>query len=187
MKIPKDMHKWQVKFAWQMIGYAALLFFMSGVLIWQTWFYRDKVIADPVKLLGGAIISLLAAVAAFCAAIMCVNVSFSTRRHSTKMKELERNRPPLTLKGLREELRPEKQEQSRAKIVNLLRNSPLNTKLTSEGVAAGMAALMERYRAELGSSPEVEAEMARLRAFNESLVEELKANLEKANLEAPRH
>lgn len=176
MKIPKDMHKWRRKFAWQMAGFAVLLFFMSGVLTWQTWFYRDKVIADPVKLLGPTLISLLAAVAVFCTAIMCVNVIFSTRRHDAKMREMERNRPPLTLEGLREELRSEKQEQARAAIVNLLQSTSPNMKLTMEGVSAGMDALVERYQKDLGSGPEVEAELTRLRAFNVRLLEELKAS-----------
>ena len=173
MKIRADMHKWRQKFIWQMAGYAVLLFFMSGVLVWQTWFYRSKIIADPGKLLAGAIISLLAAVVTFCMAIPCIRLIFSTRRHDAKIRELERNRPPLTLEGLREELRPEKQQQTRAAIVNLLRSSSPNMKLTQRGVLAGMDAFMERYQKDLGSGPEVEVELARLQAFTESLIEEL--------------
>jgi len=55
-------------------------------------------------------------------ALMCINISISTRRHDAKMKEMEKNRPPLTLAKLREELKPENLEQSRTKMLRLLQS-----------------------------------------------------------------
>ena len=113
MQIPADMHKWSSKFAWQMIGFAVVLFLMAGTMVYQAWFTRAKLFAHPQTLLIPTVGLLFGAVAVIWSAFTCISISRSTRRHSVRMKELEKNRPPLSLAKLREELQPEKQEQTR--------------------------------------------------------------------------
>jgi len=87
------------------------------------------------------------------------------------MKELEKNRPPLTLDKLREELQPEKLEQSR---INMLRTLQSMSPETRDYAEAKLKQLVDRYRTGLGSTPEVEAELAKLEAFNREVLEQLK-------------
>lgn len=103
---------------------------------------------------------------------MCINISVRTRKHDAKMKEMEKNRPLLTLNKLREELQPEKLEQSRSNTLRVLQSMSPEARAYTE---AKLQQLVDRYRADLGSTPEVETEIAKLEAFNREVLEELKA------------
>ncbi len=162
MQIPADMQKWRTKFVWQMIGFAILLLLIAVAMVAEAWFFRAKFLANPIKLLLPTAGLAYGAVMVVWAAIMCIKVSIQTRKHAAKMKELEKNRPPLTWSQLREDLKPEKQEQFRSSTLNLLQRMPPEARAYTE---ANMKQFVERYRADLGSTPEVEADLARLEAL----------------------
>lgn len=103
---------------------------------------------------------------------MCIKISISTRKHDAKMREMEKNRPPLTLSKLREELQPEKLEQSRTSMLRMLQSMSPEARAYA---IAKLKQLVDRYRADLGSTPEVEAELVKLEAFNRGILEELEA------------
>ena len=163
MQIPRDMHKWRTKFIWQMIGYAILSLLMAGGISCYVWSTRANWLANPAKLLVPTAGLIFAAVALVSTAFMCIKISIFTRKNDAKMREMEKNRPPLTLSKLREELQPEKLEQSRTSMLRMFQAMSPETRAYTE---AKLKQLAERYRADLGSTPEVEAELAKLEAFN---------------------
>ena len=171
MRMPTDMHKWSAKFTWQMIGFMILLLLMALGMLSDIWFSRVKWLANPTKLFVPTAEVAFAAVLCVCLAFFCLGLSIRTRNHDAKMREMEKNRPPLTLSKLREELQPEKQEQFRTSMLRLLRTMPPDARAYAE---ANMKQLVDRYRADLGSTPEVEGELAKLEAFNREVLEELK-------------
>ena len=171
LKIPPDMHKWRAKFAWQMIGFAIVMFLLAALMVSEAWFFRAKFLAKPVELLIPAVGLACGAVMLVRTAFMLINASFGSRKHDAKIKELEKNRPPLTLGKLREELQPEKLEQSRTSMLRMLQAMSPETRRYTE---VKLTELADRYRADLGSTPEVEAELAKLEAFNREVLEELK-------------
>jgi len=171
MQIPTDMHKWRAKFARQMIVFAIVMFFLAGLMVSEAWFFRAKFLANPIGLLIPTVGFAYSAVMLVCAAFLCINVSIRTRKHDAKMKELEKNRPSLTLNRLREEVQPEKLEQSRTAMLRMLQAMSPETRLYTE---AKLKELVDRYRTDLGSTPEVKAELAKLEALNREVLEELK-------------
>ncbi len=172
MKIPTDMHKWRTKFVWEMIAYAIVMLLVAGLMVSEAWFFRANFLANPMKMLFPTVGLVLATVSLVGAAFVCIEVSIHTRRHDAKIKELEKNRPPLTLSRLREELQPEKLEQSRISMLRMLQAMSPETRAYTE---AKLKELADRYRTDLGSTPEVEAELAKLEAFNREIVAGLKA------------
>ena len=158
MQIPADMHKWRTKLAWQMIGCVVLLLLLAGVGGFQIWFFRAKFLAKPIDLLIPTVGLAFGVIAAIWAAFMCIKISIIARKSGVKMREMEKNRPPLTLSKLREELQPEKLEQSRTSMLRMLQAMPPETRVYTE---AKLKELVDRYRAGLGSTPE--AEMAKPR------------------------
>ena len=166
MQIPADMHKWRTKFVWQMIGFAVLLLLLAGQAAYEAWFFRAKFLADPLKFLIPTAGLAFGVAAAIWVACMCISVVVITRRHGAKIKELEKNRPPLTLAKLREDLQPESQEKTRSALLRMLRSSPS----MEASMEARMKQIVEQYRTDLGSSPEVETELAKLKAFNTDLL-----------------
>ena len=84
---------------------------------------------------------------------------------------MEKNRPPLTLSKLREELQPEKLEQSRTATLRMPQAISPETRADAE---AKLKELVDRYRKDLGSTPAVVAGLAKLEAFNREVLEELK-------------
>ncbi len=171
MQIPTDMHKWSAKFAWQMIAYAIVMLLVAGLMVSEAWFFRANFLANPMKMLFPTVGLVLATVSLVGAAFVCIEVSIRTRRNDAKMRELEKNRPPLTLSKLREELQPEKLEQSRTSMLRMLQAMSPETRAYTE---VKLKQLADRYRADLGSTPEVEAELAKLEVFNRGILEELK-------------
>lgn len=171
MKIPTDMHKWSAKFAWEMIGFAILSLLMAGGILSYVWFTRANWLANPTKLFVPTVEVTFAAVLCVCLAFFCFSLSIRTRKHDAKMREMEKNRPPLTLSKLREELQPEKLKQSRTAMLRMLQSMSPETRSYTE---AKLKELVDRYRADLGATPEVEAELAK-EAFNREVLEELKA------------
>ncbi len=165
------MHKWRAKFAWQMIAFAVVMFLLAVLMVLEAWFFRAKFLAHPVRMLVPTVGLVFAAVMLVQGAFMCINISIRTRKHDARMKELEKNRPPLTLDKLREELQPEKLEQSR---INMLRTLQSMSPETRDYAEAKLKQLVDRYRTGLGSTPEVEAELAKLEAFNREVLEQLK-------------
>lgn len=171
LKIPPDMHKWRAKFAWQMIGFAIVMFLLAALMVSEAWFFRAKFLAKPIDLLIPTVGLAFGVIAAIWAAFMCIKISIITRKSDVKMREMEKNRPPLTLSKLREELQPEKLEQSRTSMLRMLQAMSPETRRYTE---VKLTELADRYRADLGSTPEVEAELAKLEAFNREVLEELK-------------
>lgn len=171
MQIPADMHKWRAKFVWQMIGYAILLLLLAGVGGFQIWSSQAKVLANPQRMLVPTVGLAFGVIAAIWAAFMCIKIIIFTRKSDAKMREMEKNRPPLTLSKLREELQPEKLEQSRISMLRMLQAMSPETRGYAE---AKLKELADRYRTDFGSTPEVEAELAKLEAFNREVLEELK-------------
>ena len=165
------MHKWRAKFAWQMIGFAIVMLLLAALMVSEAWFFRAKFLANPMKMLAPTVGLVLATVSLVGAAFVCIEVSIRTRKHDAKMKELEKNRPPLTLSKLREELQPEKLEQSRTTMLRMFHAMSPETRLYTE---ESLKRLADRYRADIGSTPEVEAELAKLEAFSRKVLEELK-------------
>ena len=166
------MHKWQTNFAWQMIGFAILLFLMGGGMMAQAWLSWSNVLANPAKLLLPTVGLVVAAVVAIYVAFICLNVGIRTRKHSAKMKEMEKNRPPLTLSKLREELQPENQERFRTNMFKMLQSMPPEAKGYTE---AKMKGLVEKYRADLGSTAEVEIELSKLEALIRDVLDDASA------------
>jgi hypothetical protein len=123
MQIPADMHKWRTKFAWEMIAYAVVMLLMAGFALSAAWFFRTKFLSNPAKMLFLTVSLAFVAAALAYSAIMCVQVSLSTRKHDVKMTELEKQRVPMTLEKLRQELRPENQERFRATTFKMLQSS----------------------------------------------------------------
>ena len=171
LKIPPDMHKWRAKFAWQMIGFAIVMFLLAALMVSEAWFFRAKFLAKPIDLLIPTVGLAFGVIAAIWAAFMCIKISIIARKSDVKMREMEKNRPPLTLSKLREELQPEKLEQSRTSMLRMLQAMSPETRRYTE---VKLTELADRYRADLGSTPEVEAELAKLEAFNREVLEELK-------------
>lgn len=155
------MQKWQAKFAWQMIGFAILSLLLAVAMVAQVWYFRAKFLANPAKLLVPTLGMAFAIISLVWVTFFCIRLSIQTRRHAAKMKEMEKNRPPLTWSQLREDLKPEKQEQFRSATLSLLQRMPEARVFTE----AKMKQMVERYRADLGSIPEVEADLARLEAL----------------------
>ena len=171
MKIPTDMHKWWAKFAWQMIGFAVVMLLLAGLMVSEAWFFRAKFLANPMKMLESTIGLAFGAGAVIWAAFMCIKISIFTRKSDAKMREMERNRPPLTLSKLREEVQPERLEQTRTNMLRMLQAMSPETRAYTE---VKLKEISDRYRADLGSTPEVEAELAKLEAFNREVLEKLK-------------
>ena len=167
MHIPTDMHKWRSKFAWEMIGFAALSLVMAAGVIATIWFARDKWVANPAKMLVPTAEMAFVAAVLVVLAFVCVEISIRTRRHDAQMKEMEENGPPLTLSKLHGELCPEVLERSRASILRTLETMSPETRAYTEAKLRQLAA---RYRADLGSSPEAEAAIAKLEAFTEDVL-----------------
>lgn len=167
MLIPDDMHKWRTKFAWEMAGFAALSLLLAAGMVAYLWFSRARWLADPMGLLIPTVGVAFAVATLVGVAFMCIGVIIRTRRHDAKMKEMERNPPPLTLSKLREELHPEKLEQSRISILRTLQPMSPETRAYTE---AKLRQLAVRYRADLDSTPEVEAAIVKLEAFTEDVL-----------------
>ena len=172
MQIPSDMHKWRTKFAWEMVGFAVLSLVMAMAMVASIWFLRARWMINPTKsLIPMAGIALTAAMLV-CLSFTCIGISVRTRRQDAKMKEMEKNRPPLTLSKLREELLPGNQEQFRSRTVKMLQSTPSGAR---EFMGASMRQLVDRYRKDLGSTPEVEAELTRLMALIEEVLRQASA------------
>lgn len=167
MQIPTDMHKWQTKFAWEMVGFAVLSLAMAAGMIATIWFSRGRWLANPAKLLAPTAGIAFAAAVLVGLSFTCVGISIRTRRHDAQMKEMEENGPPLTLSKLHGELCPEVLERSRASILRTLETMSPETRAYTEAKLRQLAA---RYRADLGSSPEAEAAIAKLEAFTEDVL-----------------
>jgi len=172
MQTPTDMHKWRAKFAWKMIGFAVLSLTMAAGMIATIWFSHNMWLANPAKLLIPTSGVAFAAAVLVCLSFTCIGISTKTRRQDAEMKEMEKNRPPLTLSKLREELLPENQEQFRSRTVKLLQSMPSGTR---DFMEASMRQLVDRYRKDLGSAPEVEAELTRLQALMEDVLSQASA------------
>ena len=173
MQIPTDMHKWQTKFAWEMVGFAVLSLVMAAGVIATIWFARDKWVANPAKMLVPTAGIAFAAAVLVGLSFTCVGISIRTRRHDAKIKEMEQGRPPLTLDTLREELRPETLEQYRISILRTLETISPETRAYTE---AKLPQLSARYRADLDSTPEVEMAIAKLEVFTEDVLHEASAS-----------
>ena len=173
MQIPTDVHKWQTKFAWEMVGFAVLSLAMAAGMIATIWFSRGRWLADPAKLLVPTAGIAFAAAVLVGLSFTCVGISIRTRRHDAKIKEMEQGRPPLTLDTLREELRPETLEQYRISILRTLETISPETRAYTE---AKLPQLSARYRADLDSTPEVEMAIAKLEVFTEDVLHEASAS-----------
>ena len=169
MQIPTDVHKWQTKFAWEMVGFAVLSLAMAAGMIATIWFSRGRWLANPAKLLAPTAGIAFAAAVLVGLSFTCVGISIRTRRHDAKIKEMEQGRPPLTLDTLREELRPETLEQYRISILRTLETISPETRAYTE---AKLPQLSARYRADLDSTPEVEMAIAKLEVFTEDVLHE---------------
>ena len=167
MQIPTDMHKWQTKFAWEMVGFAVLSLAMAAGMIATIWFSRGRWLASPAKLLVPTAGIAFAAAVLVGLSFTCVGISIRTRRNDAKIKEMEQGRPPLTLDTLREELRPETLEQYRISILRTLETISPETRAYTE---AKLPQLSARYRADLDSTPEVEMAIAKLEVFTEDVL-----------------
>ena len=122
---------------------------------------------NPTKLLIPMAGVAFAAAVLVCLSFTCIGISIRTRRQDAKMKEMEKNRPLLTLNKLREELLPENQEQLRVRTVKLLQSMPSGTR---EYMEMSRSELAGRYRKDLGSTPEVEAELTRLKVLMQDVL-----------------
>ena len=167
MQIPTDMHKWQTKFAWEMVGFAVLSLAMAAGMIATIWFSRGRWLADPAKLLAPTVGIAFAAAVLVGLSFTCIGISIRMRRHDAKIKEMEQGRPPLTLDTLREELRPETLEQYRISILRALETMSPEMRAYTE---AKLSQLSARYRADLDSTPEVEVAIAKLEVFTEDVL-----------------
>ena len=167
MQIPTDVHKWQTKFAWEMVGFAVLSLAMAAGMIATIWFSRGRWLANPAKLLVPTAGIAFAAAVLVGLSFTCVGISIRTRRNDAKIKEMEQGRPPLTLDTLREELRPETLEQYRISILRTLETISPETRAYTE---AKLPQLSARYRADLDSTPEVEMAIAKLEVFTEDVL-----------------
>jgi hypothetical protein len=162
MQIPADMHKWRTKFAWEMIAYAVVMLLMAGLALSAAWFFRTKFLTNPANMLFSTVSLAFAAAALVYSAVMCVQVSLSTRKHDVKLKELEKQRVPMTLERLREDLQPENQERFHATTLKMLQSS---SPVVRASVEMSVGQLVEKVRKDVGSAPETEAELAKLEAL----------------------
>lgn len=172
MQIPADMHKWRTRFAWQMIAYAVVMLLIAGLMLFQIWFFRAKFVANPAKMLFSTVGLAFAVVALIGTAFMCLKLSISTRQHDAQMKELEKKRAPITLQRLREDLEPENQERFRVTTLKMLQSTSPVVRASVENT---IGQLVEKVRADVGSTPETEIELGRLEELVRDVLQQANA------------
>ena len=174
MQIPSNMHNWRAKFAWQMIAYAVIMLVVAGLMLSESWFFRAKFLANPARMLLPTVGLAFGAIALISSAFMCIKLSLSTRKHDEKMKGLEKQRLPVTLERLRDDLLPENQERFRITTLKMLQSS---SPIVRASVEMNLSQLVEKIRTDVGSTAETEAELMRLEALVKEILQHATATI----------